>query len=72
MIKNRVIECVYVAEFFRVMNNTAWNLRDDEYNVINRRWFDHWKGHIQYDYIVLKLLEKKNQTNDDKNYLDRI
>lgn len=57
MIEEKTIECVFVAEYFRLMNNTKWNLSDDDFYIINRRWFDHWKNYINYDYIVLKLLE---------------
>ena len=52
------------------MNNSFWNLKDDEYYVVNRRWFDHWKSYIAYDYIVHTLLEKKKV--DCKHYLLRV
>ena len=58
-VKEKVLECVYVAEYFRIMNNSQWNLSDDDFYIVNRRWFDHFKQYISYDYIVFTLLEKK-------------
>ena len=60
-VTEKAVESIFVAEFFKLMNSGgAWNIYDDEYFVLNRRWFDHWKNHLSYDYIVLKLLEKNN------------
>ena len=42
-VKEKVLECVYVAEYFRIMNNSQWNLSDDDFYIVNRRWFDHFK-----------------------------
>ena len=54
------------------MNSTAWNLYDDEYFIINRRWFDNWKNFIQYDYIVLNVLDNNKKKEDKLNLIERI
>ena len=68
-LREKALECVHVAEFFRVMNNSLWNVQDDEFFIVNRRWFDGWKQYISYDYIVVTLLEKKK---DDKPLFERV
>ena len=40
------------------MNNGGhWNTQDDDYFVLNRRWYSQWKNYTAYDYIVKKILE---------------
>lgn len=53
-----------VAEFFFLMNDTTWNLSDDELFVVNRRWFDKWKAYVQYDYIVRHVMDEKRSIKD--------
>ena len=44
------------------MNETNWYKFEDEFFIMNKRWFDRWKGHVSYDYIV-----KESVTNGRKN-----
>jgi len=39
-------------------------LFDDEFYVLNRRWFDKWKSFTQYDYIAKLIIEDKKQIKD--------
>jgi hypothetical protein len=39
-------EAIKVAELFNLMNATQWNTFDDEFYIINRRWFERWKDYI--------------------------
>ena len=52
----RVRESLTVAALFRVMNDTRWNMFDDQFYIVGRRWFDNWKTFVAYDYIVAKLI----------------
>ena len=70
-LREKALECVFVADFFRIMNNTMWNLHDDDFYVVNRRWFDNWKQYISYDYIVHSLLEKKVK-GPEKQFQERL
>jgi hypothetical protein len=60
----KVRECLTVAELFYVMNDTKWNVLDDCFFLIGRRWFEHWKSFIAYDYIVQKLITEKSEASD--------
>ena len=59
MVKEKALQCIFIAEFFRLMNNTQWNAFDDTFYVLNKRWFDQWKNYVSYEYIVVTLLEKR-------------
>jgi hypothetical protein len=52
-------EAIKLAELFYVQNDTQWNLFDDEFYVVNRRWLDKWKAYVQYDYIAKVIIEDK-------------
>ena len=39
-----------------LMNETKWNAYDDEFFVINKKWFEKWKYYVQYDYIVSHVM----------------
>ncbi|TNV85900.1 hypothetical protein FGO68_gene3351 [Halteria grandinella] len=62
--EDKIQEARRVAEYFYLLNETAWNRYDDAFYVINRRWFDKWKDIVQYDYIVRFLIEQGKQVKD--------
>lgn len=62
--EDKIWEARRVAEYFYLLNETAWNRHDDAFYVINRRWFDKWKDILQYDYIVRTLIEQGKQVKD--------
>lgn len=45
-----------IAQIFQHMNETKWNIFDDDFFIVNRRWFDNWKLYVSYDYIMQKLV----------------
>lgn len=57
-IESKVREVLIIAQYFQIMNETKWNFFDDDFYIINRRWFDSWKGYIAYDYIALEHVTK--------------
>ena len=46
------------------MNETKWNVLDDDFYIIRRGWFDAWKKFICYDYILLKILTEQRKVNE--------
>jgi len=46
------------------MNDTQWNIFDDELYIINKRWFDKWRSYVQYDYIVKHVIDEKRGVKD--------
>ena len=45
-----------MADLFKTLNESKWNVFDSEFFLLNRRWFDQWKDYIQYDYILHKIV----------------
>ncbi len=50
-----------VAQYFKIMNETRWNVFDDDFFLVNRRWFESWKGYMAYDYILLKHVTEQKR-----------
>ncbi len=46
------------------MNETKWNFNDDEFFIINKKWFEKWKYFVQYDYIVSHVMTQKKPMKD--------
>lgn len=46
------------------MNETKWNVFDDDFYIIRRGWFDAWKKYICYDYILLKLVTEQRKSQE--------
>jgi hypothetical protein len=34
------------------MNTTLWNSFEDEFYIINSKWFDKWKSYVNFDYFM--------------------
>lgn len=63
-LETKIRECLTVAELFFVMNDTKWNVFDDSFYLVGRRWFEHWKSFVAYDYIIAKLIAEKSSINE--------
>ena len=37
---------------------------DDEFFIVSRRWFEHWKGFVSYDYVLKKLVTEMQSVKD--------
>jgi hypothetical protein len=46
------------------MNETRWNVFDDDFYLVNRRWFDAWKQYMAYDYILLKHVTELKKVSE--------
>jgi len=46
------------------MNETKWNVLDDDFYLIRRGWFDAWKKFVSYDYILLKVVTERRKVHD--------
>jgi len=62
--EQRVREAMTIAHIFANMNDTKWNTFDDEFYIINRKWFDVWKQFISYDYVVQKLVHERRKISE--------
>ena len=49
----------YIAEMFKILNNTHWNMYDQEYFLISTKWLCKWKQYVNYDDVV-KSMENKS------------
>ena len=48
----------YIAEMFKIMNNTRWNMYDQEYYILSNKWLTKWKQYANYEEVV-KSIEGK-------------
>lgn len=53
-----------VSSLFLWMNETKWNVLDDDFYLIRRGWFDAWKKFVSYDYILLKIVTERRKVHD--------
>ena len=60
----KINEAIKVAEYFQLQNDTQWNFYDDEFYIMNRRWFEKWKQFVSYDYIVNHVMTLKRSVKD--------
>jgi len=60
----KVEEARKVAEYSYLLNETNWYKFEDEFFIINKRWFDRWKEFVSYDYVVSMLVEKGKKPSD--------
>lgn len=60
-LEQRARECLTVATFFQVMNETKWLMLDDEFYIVSRRWFENWKGFVSYDYVLRKIVTEQRR-----------
>jgi hypothetical protein len=51
---SKVNEVLHISTYFVIMNETKWNVHDDDFYLVKRSWFEIWKRFIAYDYILLK------------------
>ncbi|CDW84830.1 ubiquitin carboxyl-terminal hydrolase [Stylonychia lemnae] len=63
-IHQKINEAIKVAQYCYLLNETKWNAFDDEFYVINRRWFDKWKNFVSYDYIVNHVMNLNKPMKD--------
>ena len=47
-----------------MMNETKWNVFDDQFFIVGRRWFEQWKSFVAYDYVVSMLINQKLGNNE--------
>lgn len=47
-----------------MMNETKWNVFDDQFFIVGRRWFEQWKSFVAYDYVVSMLMSQKLGNNE--------
>ena len=63
-VDSKVTEVLQVALLFKIMNETRWNVFDDDFYLVNRRWFDAWKQYMAYDYILLKHVTELKKVSE--------
>jgi hypothetical protein len=53
-----------IAAIFAHMNETKWNLLDDDFYIVSRKWFESWKIYLSYDYIMNRLVQERRKVSD--------
>ena len=51
-VQSKIEEVLLVSFMMRILNESRWNVHDDDFYLIKRTWFEIWKRYIAYDYII--------------------
>lgn len=62
--EQRIKEAMTIAAIFAHMNETKWNLLDDDFYIVSRKWFESWKVYLSYDYIMIRLVQERRKVSD--------
>lgn len=64
VLDQKVNEVLLISTLFYVMNESKWNVFDDDFYLVKRGWFEAWKKYICYDYILLKHVTEQRKIQE--------
>ena len=63
-VKSKIEEVLLVSFMMRILNESRWNVHDDDFYLIKRTWFEIWKRYIAYDYIIQRHVTEQKKIED--------